>query len=1372
MKKSSAIRRLCLLLSLFLSNNSWAGSGTIDSTYAPVLNSYVYAMAIQANGQVVIGGNFSTVNGTSRSRIARLYADGSLDTAFLNGLSGASGTVNALAVQSDGHIVIAGNFGSVNGTSRYGVARLNANGTLDGSFVPTNTSSYYNAVAVQSDNKVIVGGNGYLLRLNADGTTDNTFFQAVSQPTIYAIAVQADGKILIGGYFSTFIGTTRNNLARLNADGSVDGTFLNNFTGASGNVRCIQIQSDGKVLIGGDFTSVNNTSRNHIARLTSTGTLDTGFSPSYISGNSVYAMAIQPDSSIVIGGNFNDNYYNNGTSYYSYNVARLYADGTMDSSFLCPNNYFSTTYALGLQSDGGVVVGGNFTYSATNRYLARAYGNLYPPEFTLQPTNRSVAVGTNITFTVHVSNPTTTYFQWRKNGSDISGATGTSFTLANVQLGDAGTYSVFANSAAGGVTSSNAVLKVGIAPVITAQPQGVTNYVGGTASFSVTATGTPLNYQWLKSGSIIAGATNSLLTFTNLSTANAGLYSVVVSNFVGSATSSPLAMLTVLTAFPPVITTQPQSQTVVAGSAVTFSVTASNTTSYSWRKDGLFVSSATSYFIPSVATNQAGNYTVVVSGSGGAVTSSVAVLTVIAPPSFSLQPKSSNTNVGATVTFTTVVAGTTPLSLQWRKNGVDIPYANLNTYTLGNVQFGDAGNYSVFAINAAGGVTSSNAVLNVGIMPAITAQPVSLTITQGQSASFTVGATGTPLSYNWRKFGVSIPGATNAIYTIPSTVGGDAGSYQVVVSNFLGAPVSLPATLTVYVPVNITVQPTSRIAGEGSNTTFTVVATGTPRNYQWFKNAIPIAGETGASYTITNVQFSDAADYAVTVSNILNMVTSQPATLTVAQFPPAITDQPISQSIPVGGDVNFVVGATGTTLNYQWQKEGTNLLGATAAAFLITNVSFADMGGYSVIITNPVGSVTSIVASLTVGYAPAITLQPTNQAVPVGSNAWFSVQASGTDPISYQWLKETDALSGQTNSALLLPAITPADAGGYSVLVSSPFGSVTSLVAILTLQFPPQITQQPAGGFRPVGTNFAFSVAATGTTLNYQWQKDGVDIPGAMATNYTCTNLTVADSGAYTVVITNFLGSVTSSVAALTVGYPPVVIEPPQASTNLLGLTAGLSCIVTGTVPVNLQWLFNTTPLADQTNATLTLTNLQADNAGVYALSATNAFGGLVSPGAQLAIYGTDTVSVTFGNLAQTYDGTAKSVSVTVMPPGLPVDVTYNSLTNAPTNAGSYTVSGTINDPYYQGSGTNTLVIFPAASFLTGAAILTNGGFQFAFTNSPNASFSVLATTNLSLPLSNWTVLGGVTEVSPGQFQFTDPQATNGGQWFYRLRSP
>jgi uncharacterized delta-60 repeat protein len=618
--------------------NVMAGPGMIDTSYAPgVSGGPVYAEAIQPDGRLVIGGAFYTVGGSSRYHIARLFANGALDTSFQDKMAGASGNVNCLAVQTDGRIVIGGTFTSVNGISRYGVARLNSNGAVDGSFVSTN--NYYfnnvNALAVQSDNKVIIGlsyGPSYIYRLNADGSIETAFTNYSSGPSgpIYAVAIQSDGKIIIGGSFTSFNGISRNNIARLNADGSLDMSFLYGLSGAAGTVRCLQVQADGKILIGGDFTTVNGTSRGHSARLTSTGALDTGFNSTPGVNGSVYALALQSDSSVLVAGSFS--YYVGSGSYYN-NLARFYPDGTADTNFY--SNFSSTVYSLAVQSDGGIIAGGSFTVfgQKSQPYLARVYGNLYPPEFITQPTNRVVNVGTNVTFSALVNNPTLTYFQWRKNGSDIPGATGVSYSLYNVQIGDAGTYSVFANNAAGGVTSSNAILQVGIAPAITQQPVSLTVTQGQIATFTVGASGTPLNYFWKKNGTFIPGATNASLTFASVVFTNAATYTCQVSNFLGNVTSAG-AVLTVYA--PPGILVQPTDKTVGVSSNFTVSVTANGTTPlfYQWLKDGAVLTDFTnaSFTITNAQTTDSGGYSVVITNSIGSITSSVATVSVIYYP--------------------------------------------------------------------------------------------------------------------------------------------------------------------------------------------------------------------------------------------------------------------------------------------------------------------------------------------------------------------------------------------------------------------------------------------------------------------------------------------------------------------------------------------------------------------------------------------------------------------------------------------------------------------------------------------------------------------------------------------------------------------
>jgi len=267
-------------------------NGTLDTSFvaATDANGSVSALAVQTNGSVVVGGYFAKVNGASRTNIARLNSDGSLDPGFTNTVSGALSEVLALALQSDGKIILAGSFTNVSGTNlsgsmRTNIARLYADGGLDSGFKPVSVSGgglfpavpgIFYAAAVDGQGRVLAGGdftsvNGVartnLVRFNGDGKVDPTFNPAAGTDfAVNSIVVQLDGKILIGGYFTVVNGTSRNYVARLNSDGTLDNTF-NVGTGASDVIYAMALQSDAKVLIGGGFTSYNGTNRSGIARL-------------------------------------------------------------------------------------------------------------------------------------------------------------------------------------------------------------------------------------------------------------------------------------------------------------------------------------------------------------------------------------------------------------------------------------------------------------------------------------------------------------------------------------------------------------------------------------------------------------------------------------------------------------------------------------------------------------------------------------------------------------------------------------------------------------------------------------------------------------------------------------------------------------------------------------------------------------------------------------------------------------------------------------------------------------------------------------------------------------------------------------------------
>jgi uncharacterized delta-60 repeat protein len=249
-----------------------------------------------------------------RLRIARLNSDGSLDTGFQNGMSGANSTVYALALQPDGRVLTGGNFTFVNNSVRRRIARLETDGSTDTTFAnaPAGPDDDVQAMALQSDGKLIVGGlftnlnaaRQRIARLNSDGSLDTGFLNGLAgaNNAVNAVAVQADGKVLLGGIFSSVNNTTRTRLARLNADGSLDLAFAPT---ANATVQALAVQADGKILVGGQFSQINSVNRGRLARLNSNGTLDTAFLPGGIAGPDfqVESVVVQPDGQILVAGN-------------------------------------------------------------------------------------------------------------------------------------------------------------------------------------------------------------------------------------------------------------------------------------------------------------------------------------------------------------------------------------------------------------------------------------------------------------------------------------------------------------------------------------------------------------------------------------------------------------------------------------------------------------------------------------------------------------------------------------------------------------------------------------------------------------------------------------------------------------------------------------------------------------------------------------------------------------------------------------------------------------------------------------------------------------------------------------------------------------
>jgi uncharacterized repeat protein (TIGR01451 family) len=619
------------------------------------------------------------------------------------------------------------------------------------------------------------------------------------------------------------------------------------------------------------------------------------------------------------------------------------------------------------------------------------------------------------------------------------------------------------------------VATVPIPPSITTQPSDVAVTAPSPATFSVVADGDPtLTYQWQRNGIDILGATSATYTLTPTQGSDDGAtFRVVVNNPVGPAVTSAAATLTVHAV--PGITTDPAAVTVTEPAPAAFTVVASGGgLSYQWRRDGADIPGATSstYVLDPTAVGDDGAlFDVVVTNVAGSATSAAALLTVNpAPvaPSITTHPASVIVTEPAPAAFTVAASGDAPLSYQWRRNGADIPGATSSTYVLDPTTVGDSGAlFDVVVTNVAGSATSTVALLTVNpapVPPSITADPVSVVVTEPAPASFTVGASGdAPLAYQWRRNGADIPGATGSTYVLDPTAVGDSGStFDVVVINGAGSATSAAALLTVNpapVAPSITTDPLSVIVTEPAPATFTVVAAGdAPLTYQWRRNGADIPGATSSTYVLDPTAIGDdGATFDVVVTNGVGSATSAAALLTVnpAPVPPSITADPVSVTVTEPAPASFTVAAAGDApLSYQWRRNGADIPGATSSTYVLDPTGLGDSGAmFDVVVTNGVGSATSAAALLTVNPAPippAITSDPADVTVTEPAPASFTVAATGSAPLSYQWRRNGVPIAGATSDTYVLDPTALGDSGAqFDVVVTNAGGTATSAAALL-----------------------------------------------------------------------------------------------------------------------------------------------------------------------------------------------------------------------------------------------------------------------------------------------------------------------------------
>ena len=740
-----------------------------------------------------------------------------------------------------------------------------------------------------------------------------------------------------------------------------------------------------------------------------------------------------------------------------------------------------------------------------------------------------------------------------------------------------------------------------VALVVVANPGFVLHPVsqavglGGAVQLTANAIGDfPLAYQWRKNSVPLAGATGSSLSLINFQSADLAAYDVIVTNSVGSATSSAGVLTLADGAIGlPVITSQPAGATLNLNNQGSFLVTATsaNPLFYQWRKNGTAIAGATNsvLVLGAVTAASAGSFDVVVTNLAGPVTSTAVALTVNQPVVFNSQPLSVSTFVGLGVTFSASASGFpgTP-TFQWRKGTVAIVGATSSSFTLAAAQLADAGSYDVIATASAGSATSNAATLSVtNSAPQITAQPAGATLAVGGNVTLSVAATGSaPLTYQWRRDGVSILGATLASLSIANAQTYQAGVYDVVVTNSVGSATSFGARLNV-IPRVVAYSARLLIDNDGAVAVFTIEGTLpkkvllraigpglAPFGFSGLPDPqLELFSSTGALLAINNdwASSADAAAITTTTSAVgafALTIGSRDSAVLATLAPGTYT----ARAKPASG-----VGGTGYLELYDADL-------ATGPMSTLPYVAVRGrMGAGGGVVIGGLGSNGRGQRSYLVrAIGPALGL-PGAHANPamlvvrdgtlVGSNDdWDATATEAAATTAATARVATFSLpAGGRDAALVLTGNLHAGActvqvGGSDSLGGTVLLELHDLDAVRPVTFAPAIASAPVSTTVAIGEATTLRVLAQGTApLTYQWRKDGIPLDGATTATLSLAAVQASQGGSYTVFVSNALGAATSLSAVLTVQSGGSGSAATQAVVGS-GYTAGATATITNTL--------------------------------------------------------------------------------------------------------------------------------------------------------------------------------------------------------------
>lgn len=770
-----------------------------------------------------------------------------------------------------------------------------------------------------------------------------------------------------------------------------------------------------------------------------------------------------------------------------------------------------------------------------------------PVQINTAPTDLVGFPGQTATFTVGASSNIALRYQWYHNDVAINGATGASLSFTIQDATNAGTYRVEVSNASAS-ESAAAELSVGELPVITREPSSLAVYPGDNATFSVTATGSDIHYEWQKKTDgvwgLIPGANNRTLLVTNADVSKATHYRVRVFNEAGRAYSE-VAGLTLKS--PVVITRQPAPQQLAVGQNATFTATASGhgSLSYRWYKGNYAIYDSSKFSgtetntltIRSATASDASLYKLKAFNSDNKFAfSNGAALAVAGPAKVTVHPVNTSLYTGKSGTLVVAASGDQPMQYQWQRwNGSG--WSNVSGGTSSTLAFSSAasrhaGRYRCVVSNAVAQDISAEATISILQAASITASPTSQSVSSGDSVKFTVTATGDNLQYAWTKNGTALSNTSNTL-SFASAKDVDEATYGCRVYNGGGSANCSSFTLTVNSPLAITQQPVNQNTYEGGSASFTVLAKGEPApTVRWYFGGQQVG--TGNTLSLSNVRSDQAGQYSCVVSNSNDSLNCDAVTLAVSQSV-KILGQPGNTSVNESNPLTLTMSAAGEGLSYDWSRNGVSL-GVNSPTLSFASIKASDEGTYSCRIWNSNSSASCNAFTVSINQGVRITTQPIAASAFEDTAVTLRVAATGKPTPVVDWYRDSTLVRSNSTS-LNFASLQMSDAGTYRCVVRNSVNTVNCNSVKVTVREKVRITKQLANQTLNAGDTLQLDLIATGEApLNYQCYRNGATVvSGTSTSSLILPDIQASDAGSYHCVVRNAGSSATSSSATVAV---------------------------------------------------------------------------------------------------------------------------------------------------------------------------------------------------------------------------------------------